>query len=46
VALGQVFLQVLCFSPVTVIPLLLHIYSYIIWGLDNGAASGRSSIET
>jgi hypothetical protein len=28
------------------IPLLLHIHSYIICGVDNGPVSGHSSLET
>jgi hypothetical protein len=31
VALGQVFLQVLCFFTVIIIPPLLHVHSCIIW---------------
>jgi hypothetical protein len=34
VATEQVFLRVLRLSPVNIIPLLLHIYSGIIWGWD------------
>jgi hypothetical protein len=45
VALGQVFLRVLRFFPVRIIPLLLHIHSYIIWWMDKGPVSGRSSNE-
>jgi hypothetical protein len=45
VALGQVFLRVLRFSPVSIIPPLLHIHTCMIWGLDNGPASGRSYPE-
>jgi predicted metalloprotease len=30
------------FSPVNIIPLLLHIHSCIIWGVDNGPVSGRN----
>jgi hypothetical protein len=40
VALGQVFLRVLRFSPVRIIPLLLHIHSCIIWGIDKGPVRG------
>jgi hypothetical protein len=36
VALRQGFLRVLRFSPVNIIPPLLHIHSYIIWGMDKG----------
>jgi hypothetical protein len=32
--------------PVNIIPPLLHIHSCIIWGLDYGPVSGRSSVET
>jgi hypothetical protein len=41
VALGQVFLPVLRFSLVSIIPPMLHIYSCrpIIWGVDNGPVS-------
>jgi hypothetical protein len=42
VALGQVPLRVLRFSPVRAIPPLLHIHSCIIWRMD----SARSSTET
>jgi hypothetical protein len=31
-------------SPANIIPPLLHIHSCIIWGMDNGAVNGRSSI--
>jgi hypothetical protein len=43
VALGQVSPRVLPFSPVSIIPPLPHIHSYIIWGLDNGSVSGCSA---
>jgi hypothetical protein len=46
VALGQVFLRVLRFSPVNTIQPLLHIHSCIIWELVSGPVSGRSSSET
>jgi hypothetical protein len=46
VALGQVFLLVVRFSPVNIIPPLLHIQSCIIWGMYNGPNRGRSSTET
>jgi hypothetical protein len=36
VALGQVFLRVLRFSPVNIIPPLRHIHLCIIWGMDKG----------
>jgi hypothetical protein len=36
VALWQVFLRVRRFSPLNIIPPLLHIHPCIIWGLDNG----------
>jgi hypothetical protein len=36
VALGQVFLQVLQFSPINIIPQWL-IYSYITYGMNNNA---------
>jgi hypothetical protein len=45
-ALGQGFLQVLWFSPINIIPWLLHIHSCIIWWTDNGPVSGCSSNET
>jgi hypothetical protein len=32
VALGQAFLRVLWFSPVNIIPQLLHIHTCVIWG--------------
>jgi hypothetical protein len=44
--LGQIFLRVLRFSPVNIIPPLLHIHSCIILGLDNGSVRGRSSFQT
>jgi hypothetical protein len=37
VALGQVCAQGLPCSPVGIMPLLLHIHSRVIWGLDKGA---------
>jgi hypothetical protein len=40
VTLGQVFLQVLQFSPVSIIPQMLHVHSHTIWGLDNWPVSG------
>jgi hypothetical protein len=46
VALGQVFIGVLQFSPVGIIPPLLQIHSCSIWELDNGPVRGRISIET
>jgi hypothetical protein len=46
VALGQVFLRVLQFLLVSVIPPLLHIHSCIVCGIDNGPVRGRSSIDT
>jgi hypothetical protein len=36
VALGQDFLRVLPFSPVNIIPPMLHIHTCIIRGMDNG----------
>jgi hypothetical protein len=42
ITLTQVFLRVLQFSPVSIIPLLLHIHACIIWGIDNGPVSGCS----
>jgi hypothetical protein len=33
-------------SPVSIISPVLRIHSCVSWGLDNGPASGRSSIET
>jgi hypothetical protein len=41
VTLGQVFLRILRLSPVNI-----HIHSCIIWRVDNGPVSGRSSTET
>jgi hypothetical protein len=46
VALGQIIFRVLLFSPVTIIPPLLHIHSCIIWGMDNRPVSCCSSTET
>jgi hypothetical protein len=46
VALGQVLPQVLWFSPVSIIPLMHHIHSCIIWGTDNGPVISCSSTET
>jgi hypothetical protein len=46
VAMAQVLLRALRFSPVNIISPLLHIYSCIIWELGNGPVSGRSSTET
>jgi hypothetical protein len=45
-ALGHVFLRVLLFSPISIIPPLLHIHSCVIWVMDSGHVSRRSSIET
>jgi hypothetical protein len=45
VALGQVFLRVLRFSPASIIPPLLHIHSCIMWGLDSGLVRGRNSAD-
>jgi hypothetical protein len=39
-------LSPISFSPVSSIPPMLHIYSCIIWGVDNGTVSDRSSTET
>jgi hypothetical protein len=36
VALGQVFLPVVLFPPVSIIPPMLHIQSCIVGGLDSG----------
>jgi hypothetical protein len=36
VALGQVYIRVLRFSPVSIILPLLHIHSFIIWGMASG----------
>jgi hypothetical protein len=36
VALGQVFLLILRFFPVCIVPPLLHIHSCIIWGRTMG----------
>jgi hypothetical protein len=41
VALGQVSLRVLRFSPVSIIPPPLHIHSCIIWGMDSAPVSGQ-----
>jgi hypothetical protein len=41
VALGQVFLRVLQFSTVSIIPPCPH--TYIIWGINNGHVGGRRS---
>jgi hypothetical protein len=43
VALGQCFLRVVRFSPVTVISLWLSTLLYIRWGMNNRPVSGRSS---
>jgi hypothetical protein len=40
VSLGQVFLAVLGFFPLSIITPLLHIYSYLIWGMDSGPVRG------
>jgi hypothetical protein len=40
VALGQVSVPRLSGLPVSIIPLLLHIHSYMIWGMDKGFVSG------
>jgi hypothetical protein len=45
-ALERIFLRVLQFSRVSIIPPLLHIRSCIIWGTDSGPVRGRSSTET
>jgi hypothetical protein len=45
-AVGQVFLRDLGFSPVNIIPPLLHIDSCVVWVMDNGPVRGRSSTET
>jgi hypothetical protein len=42
VALGQSFLRVIRFSPISIIPSLLHIHSCIIWGMDNGLDRGSA----
>jgi hypothetical protein len=41
VVLGQVFLRVVWFFPVNNIPPLLHINSYIIWGIGKGPDSSQ-----
>jgi hypothetical protein len=46
VALGQDFLRVPWFFPVNVISPMLNIHSRIIWRMDNGPISGRSSSDT
>jgi hypothetical protein len=43
IGLAQIFLRVLQFSPVSIIPPLLHGHTYIIWGVNNRPVSGRSS---
>jgi hypothetical protein len=43
---GTGFLRVIGFFPVSIIPPLLHIHSCIIWGMDKGPVSYRSSRET
>jgi hypothetical protein len=43
---GKVFRRVLHFHPVIIIPQLLHIQSYIIWGTDSGPVCGRRSTQT
>jgi hypothetical protein len=40
VVLGQIFLRILRYSPVNIIPPLLHIHSYIMWGIDKGLVRG------
>lgn len=46
VAPGRVFLGILRFSPVSIIPPLFHhIHSCVTWWLDNGPVSDGSSIE-
>jgi hypothetical protein len=45
-ASGHVFLRVLRFSSVNIIPPLLHIHSCITWGMDIGPVSGSSSTQT
>jgi hypothetical protein len=37
---GTSFLRVLWFFPVSIIPPLFHIHSYIIWGMDKGPVRG------
>jgi hypothetical protein len=44
-ALRSVFSRTIQFSPVSIIPPLLHIHSCVIWGLDSGPVSDRSSAE-
>jgi hypothetical protein len=46
VAMRQVSLQVLQFSPASVIPPMLHIHLDIIYGMDNGLVSGHCSRDT
>jgi hypothetical protein len=43
VALRLVFFKVLRFSPLNIIPPLLHIHSCIILGMNNGAVGGPVS---
>jgi hypothetical protein len=39
-ALEEVYLRVLRFFPVDIIPPLLHIHAYIIWRMDKGPIGG------
>jgi hypothetical protein len=43
VAPGQVFLRVLWFSAVIIIPAVLYIHIHIIWRMDSGPVSSHSS---
>jgi hypothetical protein len=45
VAMVQVFLRILRFYPVSIIPSMLYIHSCVIWRVDNGPVSCRSSTE-
>jgi hypothetical protein len=46
VALELVSLRILWFSPVNIIPPMLHIQSCITWVMDNGPVSSHTSTET
>jgi hypothetical protein len=42
---GSGFSQKPSVSPVSIIPLIIHIHSCIIWGMDNVSVSGHSATE-
>jgi hypothetical protein len=46
VAMKQVFLKVLRYSPVKTVPPLLNINPCIMWGMDKGSVSGHRSTNT